>query len=139
MGLWFGEIDEDLGNGGRVEVRGHEVERVGLHAAGGRDATADFGEVGLLGIDFDEECGWARGIEGFEEGGAFFEAGTEFLQGDAVGLEELRPDGHAKASVGVAAYVTAAEVVFLHHADGGVTVVVVEEDLEVESIDGDGA
>ena len=115
------------------------MEWVGLHGAGGGDAAADLREVGLLGVDLDEECGGAGSVDGVEECGVGVEAGAQFLKRDGVGVEEFGPIGHAEAGAGVAADVTAAEVVFLGHADGGVAIVVEQEHLEVEAVGGDGA
>ena len=93
----------------------------------------------MLGVDFDEECSRAGGVDGVEESGVGVEAGAQLLERDGVGLEEFVPDGHAEAGAGVTTDVAATEVVFLGHADGGIAVVVEEKDFEVEFVDRDGA
>jgi hypothetical protein len=107
---------------------------IGLQLAGGGDAGAGLGEVGLLWGNLDNECGGAGEQKASGKVEVVSKLG-EFLHGDAVGLEEFGPDGDTEAGVAVASD----EVVLLGHADGGVAVVVGQEYLEVAVVDGDGA
>ena len=115
------------------------MQRIGLHGTGFRDAGADLWEVGLVGIDVDEEGGGAGSAEGGEEGGVRLVAGADALDGYGIGGKEEFPIGDAEAGAGVTADVAAAKVIALSHADGGVAVVVEEEDFKVEVVGVDGA
>ena len=79
------EVTENLGFDFRGEVRGHLVQRVRLHGTGGSDAGTDLREVGLGGVDVDQEgVGAGRG-EGGQEGGVMLVARTDAEDGDGVG------------------------------------------------------
>lgn len=115
------------------------MEGVRLHASGCRDSAADLGEIGLNRIDFDEEGSGARNADGFEKRWSGLETGTQLVARNTIGFEQFGPDRNPESGAGVTADIAAAKIILLGHADGGIPIIIEEEDLEVELIDRHGA